>query len=77
MELTIEQMKDELIKDNGSSPEHSYYNYNNSTKWNEVNLGTNATVATYVKACEEHDVAPEEACVITVVEDDIDGIFYY
>lgn len=80
MELTIEQMRDELIKDNGSSPQHSHYNYENSTKWNEVNLGTNATVATYVKACEEHDVALEDAYIKTVVEDDIDGIpdtFYY
>ncbi len=81
MELTIEQMKDELIKDNGSSPEHSYYNYNNnSTKWNEVNLGTNATVATYVKVCEKQGIALEDAYITTKVEDDWDGIpdtFYY
>ncbi len=56
MELTIEQMKDELIKDNGSSPEYSYYNYENSTKWNEVNLGINATVADYVQACKDNNV---------------------
>ncbi len=80
MELTIEQMKDELIKDNGSSPEHSHYNYNNSTKWNEVNLGTNATVATYVKVCEKQGIALEDAYITTKVEDDWDGIpdtFYY
>jgi len=80
MEITIEQMRDELIKDNGSSPEYSYYNYDKSTTWNEVNLGTNATVATYVEACKEHNVSLEEAYIITVVEDDWDGIpdtFYY
>jgi len=80
MELTIEQMKDELIKDNGSSPEYSYYNYDQSTTWNEVNLGTNATVAKYVEACKEHNVSLEEAYIITVVEDDCDGIpdtFFY
>lgn len=80
MELTIEQMKDELIKDNGSSPEHSYYNYEHSTKWNEVNLGVNATVSGYVEACKEHNVALEDAYITTKVEDDWDGspdTFYY
>lgn len=78
--LTIEQMKDELIKDNGSSPEYSYYNYDKSTTWNEVNIGVNATVAICVKACEEHNVKIEDAYITTVVEDDCTGIpdtFYY
>lgn len=56
MELTIEQMRDELIKDNGSSPEHSYFNYEDSTKWNEVNLDIKATVADFVQACKENNI---------------------